>query len=79
MDKGDELLAEALRQELRDSGRKMASSLDDEADEGGAFFEALEAFRAARRSGDKARTAAAERALQDVVRSEMARDEGCGL
>lgn len=82
MDESDEQLAEALRQELMGSGRKTAFGSDDTDagdDEGDAFFEALETFRAAKRSGDKAATAAAERALQDVVRGEMARDEGCSL
>ena len=82
MDESDASLAEALRQELVSAGRRTAFGPNDAGpgdDEGGAFFEALETFRAAKRSGDTARTAAAERALQDVVRAEMARDEGCGL
>ena len=78
MDESDASLAEALRRELVGSGRRTAFGPGDanpKDDEGGAFLAALEAFRAAKRS----RTAAAEHALQDVVRAEMARDEGCDL
>ena len=82
MDESDASLAEALRRELVGSGRRTAfgpGNANPKDDEGGAFLAALEAFRAAKRSGDTARTAAAEHALQDVVRAEMARDEGCDL
>ena len=79
MDESDERLAETLRQELMGSGRKTAFGPDDAGDEGGAFFDALEAFRAAKRTGDKDEVAAAERALQQVVRNEMTREESCKL
>lgn len=41
------------------------------------FLQAMERFRAARRGGDPAELAAAERDLQDFVRTEMARKESC--
>ena len=78
MDADDELLARELRASLEGSGRKTAfedavgkaAGTDDNPLESD-FFRALNAFRAARTSGDREAMAAAERHLQDVVRAEL--------
>ena len=41
------------------------------------FMKAMEKFRAAKRSGDPAATAKAEKELQGFVRAEMIRKESC--
>ncbi len=88
MDESDELLAERLRQELEAQGKATAfggksarakeetADAQDEQDEMD-FMKAMEKFRAAKRSGDPAATAKAEKELQGFVRAEMIRKESC--
>ena len=79
MDASDEQLVKELKGLLGLTGFR--SALDDEAkdeesseEEGfGDFFAAMNAFRAARASGDKAAEAEAEEHLREVVRGELMR------
>lgn len=79
MDKDDEELAKELRGLLSGSGYKTSfgdeqvdsGSQSDEAQSYDDFFTALNAFRAARASGDKQAEAAAEDHLREVVRAEL--------
>ena len=82
LDESDEQLAHELMGMLSQTGYKVALG-NQEANEGEGtsgssepeafddFFSALNAFRAARASGDKEAEAAAENHLRDVVRGEL--------
>ena len=83
MDADDLLLAEQLKAQLADQGLPVAlptEPAETPSDEPDAlpenpletdFFRAINAFRAARASGDAAAVAAAEERLRGVVRSEL--------
>ncbi len=85
MDTSDEKLIEQLKQDLLGSGAKTAFGDERPQTPGPAekaigeddFFEAMNAFRSAKASGDSAAVAAAEKHLQDVVRAEMIQQESC--
>lgn len=76
-------LGRQLAEQLMGGDMPVALDGDSRADSGNAeaadeqnpletnFFRAINAFRAARSSGDAAEIAAAERRLQDVVRGEL--------
>lgn len=88
MDEDDLKLAEALRQQLENSGASTA--FENEKDEtpaadgadpsglvAGPFADAMHAYRRAKANGTPEEIAAAERRLQEVVRAEMIADESC--
>lgn len=84
MDEQDEALAQQLEEQIEQGGRACAFG-DEAAPEGQGeaddsqeldFMQAMNAYRAAKASGDRARTEEAERALQDLVRGEL-RERGC--
>ena len=78
LDESDEQLAHELMGMLSQTGYKVALGNEGEGTFGSSepeafddFFSALNAFRAARASGDKEAEAAAEDHLRDVVRDEL--------
>lgn len=64
-------------QEVRETVTTDTQDTDPGDPTGTAFFKAMNAYRAARKEGDKDRLAEAQKHLQDVVRSELSGDAGC--
>lgn len=82
MDEQDEELAQRLRAQIEAGGRATAfgdegtpADGDDDAQELD-FMRVMNAYRAAKASGDRDRTAQAEQALQAFVRGELS-ERGC--
>ena len=84
MDRSDELLVSQLKESLAGGAYKTAFQDDATGDDAGEqeqaeqdnplgtdFFKAINAYRAARTSGDAKAMSEAERHLQDVVRGEL--------
>ena len=74
MDASDELLVSQLKESL--AGGEYQTAFEEDATEddnplGTDFFKAINAYRAARTSGDADSMAEAQRHLQDVVRAEL--------
>jgi hypothetical protein len=83
MDKSDEQLVNQLKGVLLAQGASTAfgdeprpTASEDDA-QGAAFFQALNAFRAARAAGDRDAMAEAEARMQAAARAELAGDDAC--